>query len=281
MPPVSGRDDTTTPAPPDDVPEASSRAASPTHAAVSAPGDDRTTGPSPASASPPAPGAAGVVVLPRGLIFAATVWLLAAWALTVGFWPPPVQPSSSSYEPGVRLMLLSLAVGLYVAWPMLRLSQAAPSLPVHQTVLDLFVLASMLQVVLWPLQIVTRWSPTRTAAIDLTMLGWLLVVAAIVASTIGTNRRGPRTLGMLACLVLCLAGPLVRQALPADADVEAILPDLLELSPLLLVHRLGDGGGAPIDLLEWRWIGLLGLAGVLAWVAVGTSRAAARRLGAG
>ncbi|MHC5025110.1 MAG: hypothetical protein ACYTGG_14600, partial [Planctomycetota bacterium] len=113
------------------------------------------------------------VELPRGLIFLSSLWLIGSWGLSIGL-RRPVEPSSASYTPGVRMMLLCVAIGIMIAWPLLRLSQRSTPRPLAQTLLDLTVLAALIQVVIWPLRLVTPWSPQRTAAVDATLLGWML-----------------------------------------------------------------------------------------------------------
>jgi hypothetical protein len=49
------------------------------------------------------------IVLPRGLILLASVWMVVSWLLAIGL-RAPVEPSSASYTPGVRLMLISVAI---------------------------------------------------------------------------------------------------------------------------------------------------------------------------
>ena len=82
------------------------------------------------------------LLLPRGLIFLASVWLVSSWLLAIGI-RAPVQPSSASYPPGVRQMLLCVAAGLMIGWPLLRLSQTRPPYPIRQTLLDLLVLLGL------------------------------------------------------------------------------------------------------------------------------------------
>ncbi len=204
------------------------------------------------------------IILPRMLIFVASIWLIGSWILTIGF-VPPVQPSSSSYEPGVRLMLTCLATGVMIGWPLLRLSQSSPPAPIRQTLLDLLVLVSMIQVVLWPLRLVTRWSLARTAAIDATLVGWMLIASAIVAAAILTPRGAVRSLAMAVCLALGLLGPALAGL---GFGGTALQPSLLDLSPFLAIRSLGDGGGAPLTLLQWRWLMLLAVAGGLCWIAL-------------
>ena len=214
---------------------------------------------SPGPPSPPPP-----LILPRGLIFLSSVWLIGSWLLAIGL-RQPVQPSSASYTPAVREMLLCVTIGLMLGWPLLRLSQTCPPYPIRQTMLDLVVLLGLLQVVVWPLRLVTNWTPPRTAAIDATITGWLLVAGALVAAAVTTERRGPRVLVMVACVAMCLAGPFAAW-LGVMSGIDAT--PLVNLSPLMAVRSLGDGGSIHPTDLHWRWIALLGFAAIAAWVAL-------------
>ncbi|MHC4909326.1 MAG: hypothetical protein ACYTF9_06365 [Planctomycetota bacterium] len=204
------------------------------------------------------------LVLPRGLIFIASIWLIGCWLLTIGV-ETPIQPVSASYTPAVRLMLLCVCVGLLIGWPLLRLSQRWTPHPIAATALDLLVLLSLVQVVLWPLRLVTPWSIARTAAIDATVSSWLLIVGAIVAAAIGRRSSGVRQLAMLACVVLCLAGPLfvpLLDDLDADAGVRIIV------SPLVAIYALGEGAGNAPSAEQWQRIAALGCAAVIAWTSL-------------
>ncbi|MDY7108089.1 MAG: hypothetical protein SYC29_05580 [Planctomycetota bacterium] len=219
--------------------------------------------------------ASSPVPLPRALIFLASLWLIGSWFLAIGV-RPPIQPSASSYEPGVRLMLLCVTTGLMIGWPLLRLSQSPTPTPLRQTLLDLAVLLAMMQVVIWLLRLVTTWPPIRTLAIDATLAGWAMLAGAIVASAIGSTRGGPRSLAMLACLGLCLLAPALA-VLGVMSGVESMA--LIELSPLLAVRSLGEGGRTPLTFAEWRWIGLLWSAALTVWLVLAGSLALARRGG--
>ena len=208
--------------------------------------------------SPPSP---QPLVLPRGLVLLASMWLVTSWLLSMGV-RAPVEASSASYTPGVRIMMVCLAVGMMVAWPLLRLSEAPTRYPLRLVVHDLIVLIALFQVVLWPIRLVTTWTPGRTAAIDGTLTGWTALAAAMVAATIGNARNGPRALAMAACVAMCLAGPLVAWlSILVGFDLMAAV----RLGPLMEVQALSGGGGAPPSAEEWRWIGLLLAANVAAW----------------
>ena len=159
-------------------------------------------------------------------------------------------------------MLLCIVVGLMICWPLLRLSRQTQHHPIIHTLLDLSVLISLVQIILWPLRLITPWSSLRTASIDATICGWLLITGAIVASVAGSERRGPRNLAMFACVCLCLLGPAL-----ASIGIKYGFNDieLIGLSPLMAVHTLTDGGGSQPTALQWQWIGLLGIAALAVW----------------
>jgi hypothetical protein len=214
------------------------------------------------------------IILPRGLIFISAFWLLGSWVIAMG-WRTPVQISSASYTPNFRLMLLCIVIGLMIGWPMLRLSQRSQGLPMLHTLLDLSVLISLVQVILWPLRLITPWTASRAAAIDATICGWILLAGAVVASAIGTAKAGPRNLAMLVCVGLCLLGPALATIgfQTGFNDIE-----LIELSPLIAVRTLTEGGSSQPTPQQWQWIVLLGVAGGLAWSVLGILAMTRRRV---
>jgi hypothetical protein len=174
-----------------------------------------------------------------------------------------VHPNSASFTPGVLLMLLCISVGMMIGWPLMRLSQSRSFWPIRQTLLDLIVILLLVQVVVWPLRLVTVWSPLRTAAMDAALAAWLLYIGAIIASTIGTDRPGPRMIAMAACIGVSLLGPALTFAgLLSGADWMS----LVELSPMMAVQTLGNGGAAPPEPEQWLHISVLGGGGVLVWI---------------
>ncbi len=204
------------------------------------------------------------LVLPRPLIFFSSLWMIGSWVVAIGF-RPPIQPSSASYTPGVRLMLLCLAVGLMIGWPLFRLSQQTSPYPIRQTWLDIIVLLTMVQVVIWPLRLVTDWSVPRMAAMDATLAGWMTLAGAVIAAAVGSDRGGVRTLAMLACVCMCLLGPAAAW-LGVATGVNAL--ELIALGPFMAMRTLGEGGGAPPSPDQWRWITLLFVAGAAMWLAL-------------
>ena len=219
---------------------------------------------------------APTLVLPRGLILLASVWLVASWLLAIGL-RTPIEASSASYTPGVRLMLICLAIGLVIGWPLLRVSQPPMPFPVRQVLLDLVVLLALVQVVIWPLRLVTPWSPARTAALDATLTAWALLAGAFVAAVAGSPRAGPRNLAMLGCAGMCVIGPVLALASVGVPTLERVGQRLARIGPLLEVHTLSSGGGSPPTGEQWAWIGLVGVAAVACWIGLGLAAAARRR----
>ncbi len=208
------------------------------------------------------------LILPRGLILVASVWLLASWSVAIGF-RPPIEALSASYTPGVRLMLISAVIGLVIGWPMLRLSLGTATYPIKQTVLDLVVLLALVQVVVWPVRLVTPWSPARTAALDATLVVWTVLAGAMVASAVGTKRSGPRNIAIFACLCMCLAGPSLAILGLHVRPLDGFSHRLLGVGPLLEVHTLSGGGRTAPRADQWMWIGIVAAAAAATWSVLG------------
>jgi hypothetical protein len=217
--------------------------------------------------SPPDSPRSDLPVLPRGLIFLASLWLVGSWLVAIGV-NPPVQPSSASYTPGVRLLLDCILVGVIVAWPMMRFSQPRCPWPMQRGALDALVLLGLLHIVLWPMRLVTPWSVERTLAIDVVLAGWTALVGAMVALGGGLDRPG-RTLAMSAVLLLALLGPAVAtiaKPLGASADSGALLS---LLSPFTALRTLSGGGPAALTIGEWMAAASGPLLASLVWLGAG------------
>jgi hypothetical protein len=202
--------------------------------------------------------------LPRGLVLLGTLWIFAAWAICIGV-RPPIQPSIASYLPGIRIFLAAIAVGLCVAWPMVRLSEPASRAPALQILVDFITLGLLLHVVLWPLRLATNWSPARMGLIDLLLFSWTAIVAAVLACTIASRSPLERVVSMMVILVIALLGPL---ACVASARLGWPLPpDWLD-GPIMSVLKAAHGGGAAPDGLAWKGAVVVGAAAAATWAVV-------------
>jgi hypothetical protein len=188
--------------------------------------------------------------VPRGLVTLAFLFVAAAFAATVGL-NVPIQPTSTSYTPGVRAFLELLAVGGCAVWPVGRLALSPHGWRPARVLLDAVALAAIVQAVLWPLQLVTYWPPLRGMAIDALLVGWIAACGGAVAC--GMGRHGwRRAAWAIACIVLVAAGP-AADALGATAPLPALLGPcsaLLDVAPL----RPGAPGTHDWPLVAWPWI---------------------------
>ena len=133
------------------------------------------------------------LVVPRGLVVLAAAWIFLAWIIIFG-WKPPVQPQAASYSGGMQLLFVMVAVGTTVLWPLLRLSGRPSSAPMLQAGFDALAILTLLQVVVWPLRLVTNWTLPRSVAIDCAIGATLLSTAAILAAAQGL--RGAAVTGV-------------------------------------------------------------------------------------
>lgn len=214
-----------------------------------------------------------IILLPRGLLVAGAFWVVVAWVTTMGV-SPPVVPSAASYTPAVRMMFLLVALGLFVAWPLVRLSGPMRRRAVAFTMLDLTVLISLMHVVVWPLRLVTTWPPMRMLAVSTVLATWTILAAAVVAWGIRGDSPWRRLVAMMACLMIAGIGPLWwALAVPAGSELGPFDMPIWG-GPLLELHRVGTAAGPlPIDL--WVRAGCVAIVGMMLLVASGLRRGVA------
>ena len=203
--------------------------------------------------------------MPRGLVLLASLWIFASWALSVGL-RRPVAPSLASYAPGTRVMVACLAVGLCAGWPLLRLSGPRQRWPLATVLLDLVSLATLVQVVIWPMRLTTAWTPARLALIDAQLFAWVTLCAAPLAVALDSSNPRVRTGTMVACLAVTALGLPVRLA---TASLGLADPPAWMLGPAIGALELG----APERSAEaerswpgvWVVLSLAAMAWGLAW----------------
>ena len=194
---------------------------------------------------------------PRGLVLLSAAWIAVSWLVSFGL-RMPLQVSAGALTPGVRSMLICCALGALVAWPMLRLCQAAPRAPVRSTLLDAATVIVLLQTVLWPLRLATTWVPERTALIDVVLVAHVLACCGIVTAALPWRSGAVRGFAMAACLLVA-AGPASVLAASGLADAASALPRWIGGG----FPAMGDAMRATSSLPEplmWRdaWIALGG-----------------------
>ena len=151
--------------------------------------------------------------LPRGLIVLCCIWIAASWIMLFGV-RPPVQPVSSSYADNVTMMSMLTMLGITIAWPLLRTSGPPFNAPIRQTCLDMLVLACGVEIVFWPLRLLTNWSVGQTGAIVLVITLWILLYGSIIWLGAGTPRPRRRALAMAIAVLLSLGGLVIARDQP-------------------------------------------------------------------
>ena len=182
-----------------------------------------------------------------------------------------IGPSIETYVEASRRLLLSVALGFTVVWPMFRLSlRGAPAARLSPA-LDWLALFGTFQVLLWPLRLPTQWSASQLILLDLTIWCWGLLYASLIAMGLGGTAPRRRTAVMLACLVLTFGAPLVAMLTgrPGMAMIGKDAPpaEWLYWSPLTAVWTLGGRTVRTIERPDWMRVAILGTAAALAWLA--------------
>lgn len=186
--------------------------------------------------------------------------------------------AASAYGPAARIMLIVIASGATILWPMVRLSQVAPpEHPIAAAFGDLVVVVMPMQVVVWPLAFLANW-PIHVVALLATMLFvWPALTGGLVAIAFARcARRGApalrpvaRICWMALCIASVCAGPLVV-VLTAVGERIDITSWAWKLSPFTFVFLLTGTGlrgpHAPIGLQDWYALMPVALAAMFAWL---------------
>ena len=133
--------------------------------------------------------------IPRGLLLAAMLYAIAAFAAIVGL-KPPIQPTSSAYTPMVRSLLAALAFGIALLWPTARMADRGSAWPARRVALAAVTLA-----------LVTQWTLARAAAVDLMLVGWIAAAGAAIACAMRPGGRP--SAWSLAWIAFAAGGPLL------------------------------------------------------------------------
>lgn len=226
---------------------------------------------------------------PRTLALFWAMYILAAGLLTVGvllFRGPWALLDKGVYQYAARTMLLCVALGLAIVWPMVRLSQSVTlrERPAAGIFKDMLVLLPPTQAVVWA-QAAARagWAVDLIAAMALSLIVWPMLAGAALAAflrpgpgrdpdgiydagTVFAGVRGPggaaRSLAMLAIAAAALA-PLV--ALRTGPGWAAMLSPISAVVDLSQSRAVGPGAGS---VSGGRWAALLAQAfvAIVAWL---------------
>ena len=208
--------------------------------------------------TPPKPIAeSGHVPIPRGLVFVASGWIAFSWLVVIGL-RPPLQPTSSAYTPAAEMMVMCIAIGCFIAWPLVRLTVAPRPAVRMRTALEIVALVALIQIVIWPLRLVTSWSVPRVLWLDLEMISTLALLGGL--TILSMHRAGFRTVSMAIIVAWMIVPALVEFGLGGDI--------LGTASPLIRVWNLTQGGAAPIPLNAWAGPLVTTVLAVGIWVSI-------------
>lgn len=217
--------------------------------------------------------------VPRALVMLASLWIFCGWITLFGF-HPPVQPQAASYGPSIRMLMALCGVGIAVGWPLLRLSGRPSLAPATQAAIDGLSLFVLIQVVIWPLRLVTNWTIARAVAVDACVAASILQTGALLAATQGSTSSRFRTVAMAAAAALVLLPGALRVIGEGAAHSQpGALSALVDaLSAPVLLSRFSVP--VPIDPApsEHALVFIAFSAGILGWaVAFASLVARARR----
>lgn len=215
---------------------------------------------------------------PRVFAFFWTMYVLFAVAGSLTWVARFTTITASTYGPAARIMLVVVAVGMTVLWPMTRLSQATPrGHPVLSALLDLMVVQAPIQIVIWPLTILANWPHDIVFGLSTLLASWGVVTGGVVALGLSGRRAesfGDRGLwgrgGWMIVALLIAFGAVLGQwtfkAVGSPAPAWMTMSSPVTAIPALTGRGL-SGPSAPVSRVQWdTMIGTLSLA-VLLWSA--------------
>lgn len=217
---------------------------------------------------------------PRVFAFLWTIYLLVAVGGSLLWLSRSTVVSTSTYGPAARIMLLVVAAGATVLWPMVRLSQASPrGSGVRAALADVVVVLFPMQMIVWPLVMLAQWPLGIVGALSLLTALWVLLIGGIIA--IGTSGRaaeephdrglGERAAWMAVCILLVAAVPTLALMRRAVSGPEAALPEWVPmLSPFTAVPALTGQGFSgpqhPVSEAQWLAVSSIVAVAMLAWL---------------
>jgi hypothetical protein len=218
---------------------------------------------------------------PRIFAFFWSIYVLLAVAGSILWLTRLPVISATTYSPAARTLLVVIAAGICILWPMTRLSQLAPeNRPLSALLADLFIVLAPVQMVVWPMMILAAWPIEIVAAVAALLTAWAALAGGILALAFsGRCAPGPvvRTTAMIACTASALVAPAVLAVEPLRSG--GTLAWLHACSPFTGVFAVTGSGwaGPTTGVRDWHWAGiLLALA-----LALGCWAAALARAGAG
>lgn len=214
---------------------------------------------------------------PRIFAFFWTLFVLIAVAGSLVWVARFAVVTSGTYGPAGRIMLMVVAVGATVLWPMVRLSQASPPRPVvGHIAADAWIVLLPIQIVLWPLVFLANWPLNVVGGVAAVFVVWTALAGGVLAVALAGRRVGEfgsqglvwRTIWMLILLVAVLSAPALMLGCKSTG---VAVPDWLAmLSPITSIGELTGRGMSgpqhPVSGVQWEFILGIGLLAVALWL---------------
>lgn len=202
---------------------------------------------------------------PRTFAFLWAMFLMFAALVALGVVLTGGIVSLDAYQPLSRGLVVTIAVGVLVFWPLLRLSQDVPEEgSIRATLKDLFIVLVPVQAVIWPQMFLARWSVETVLAMSLALTAWTLVIGAVLVLAL-RRRATLRTAWMLLCVTLAIGGLVIGIATGASS-MDPLRPREPRAAPAIV---LASGVGLVSDISADRsWSGAWALTMPAHWAAI-------------
>lgn len=232
------------------------------------------------SSSPPADPWAHRRGEPRVFAFLWTIYVLLAVAGSILWVARFADVSPNSFSPAARIMLVVIAIGATVLWPMVRLSQASPrGRAVSHIFADTLVVLLPIQLVVWPLIVLAAWPFTIVLAVAATLAAWVALCGGLLAIALsgrpatrpGDAALGARSFWMIVILLVVGAAPLTTFGFQAArTPMPAWLAMLSPLTAIPTISGTGmTGPQSPVTPLEMQIVAFTAIIAAGLWLVAG------------
>ncbi|MCC6659688.1 MAG: hypothetical protein IT437_02255 [Phycisphaerales bacterium] len=211
---------------------------------------------------------------PRVFVLLWTTFLFTATLLTLTGLGLGGYVTPDMYRPAARLLMVTVAAGIAVIWPMIRLSQDTPDDGgVPRTVQDLLIVLLPAQAVIWPQHWLAGWSYPVLLAVAGLYTAWASLVGAALALSLRLisvrGRSAARAPWMLAMIAIAAAGA-PAALLSGDGGPGVSVAHgraAWMLSPATAAYELvrdRSWTGQPAAVYREHWLAIIWTAGVSA-----------------
>lgn len=202
---------------------------------------------------------------PRNFAFLWAIYLMLGSIIALGVVLAGGIITLDAYQPLSRGLIVTLAIGVMIFWPLLRLSQTSPDEGAPIAVLkDLAIVLIPLQAVVWPQMVLARWTPDIVLATALAMIAWAFLVGGVLAMGIRSDRTWRSS--WMALIVAMVLGGATISVLAGQSPPDLLRPRNAVAAPVLV---LASGAGLVADISADRsWSGGWALALPEHWRAI-------------